>query len=76
MKVDILVMAVHPDDAELSCSGTILKQIALGKKVAIVDFTAGELGTRGTAEIRLAESQASGEILKLVAREKSMFFKF
>ena len=73
MKVDILVMAVHPDDAELSCSGTILKQIALGKKVAIVDFTAGELGTRGTAEIRLAESQASGEILKLVARENLGF---
>jgi bacillithiol biosynthesis deacetylase BshB1 len=73
MKVDILVMAVHPDDAELSCSGTILKQIALGKKVAIVDFTAGELGTRGTAEIRLAEAQASGKILKLTARENLNF---
>lgn len=73
MKVDILVMAVHPDDAELSCSGTILKQIALGKRVAIVDFTAGELGTRGTAEIRLAEAQASGKILKLTARENLNF---
>jgi bacillithiol biosynthesis deacetylase BshB1 len=73
MKVDLLVMAVHPDDAELSCSGTILKQIALGKKVALVDFTAGELGTRGTAEIRLAEAQASGKILKLAARENLNF---
>ena len=52
MKLDILVFAVHPDDAELGCSGTILKHIALGKKVGIIDFTRGELGTRGTAETR------------------------
>lgn len=69
MKVDILVLAVHPDDAELSCSGTILKQIELGKTVAIVDFTAGELGTRGTAEIRLQEAEDSKNILNLAARE-------
>ena len=79
MKVDILVFAVHPDDAELSCSGTIIKQISLGKKVALVDFTAGELGTRGTAEIRLAEAHASGKIMGLVAREnlgmRDGFFK-
>jgi N-acetylglucosamine malate deacetylase 1 len=73
MKVDILVLAVHPDDAELSCSGTIAKQIALGKKVALVDFTAGELGTRGTAEIRIKEANDSAQILKLDARENLGF---
>ena len=56
MKLDILVFAVHPDDAELGCSGTILKHIAEGKKVGIVDLTRGELGTRGSAEIRDQEA--------------------
>jgi hypothetical protein len=69
MKLDILVMAAHPDDAELSCSGTILKHIAAGKKVGIVDFTRGELGTRGTPEIRLQESTDATNILGLHARE-------
>lgn len=69
MKLDILVFAVHPDDAELGCSGTILKHIADGKKVGIVDFTRGELGTRGSAEIRDAEAAASAKILGLHARE-------
>jgi bacillithiol biosynthesis deacetylase BshB1 len=73
MKIDILVLAVHPDDAELSCSGTIAKQIQLGKKVALVDFTAGELGTRGTAKIRLKEGEDSKNILKLAARENLGF---
>ena len=79
MKLDILVLAVHPDDAELGCSGTILKHIALGKKVGIVDFTRGELGTRGTAETRDAEAADSASILGLHAREnlrfKDAFFK-
>ncbi len=69
MKLDILVMAAHPDDAELSCAGTILKHIAAGKKVGIVDFTRGELGTRGTPEIRLQESADATKILGLHARE-------
>ena len=69
MKLDILVMAAHPDDAELSCAGTILKHIASGKKVGIVDFTHGELGTRGTPEIRLQESADATKILGLHARE-------
>ena len=69
MKLDILVFAVHPDDAELGCSGTILKHIADGKKVGIVDFTRGELGTRGSAEIRDEEAAASAKILGLHARE-------
>jgi bacillithiol biosynthesis deacetylase BshB1 len=69
IKLDILVMAAHPDDAELSCSGTMLAAIAQGKKVGIVDFTRGELGTRGTAEIRLQESAAASQIMGLHARE-------
>ncbi len=69
MKLDILVFAVHPDDAELGCSGTILKHIAAGKKVGIVDLTRGELGTRGTAEIRDKEAADSARILGLHVRE-------
>lgn len=73
MKLDILVLAVHPDDAELGCSGTILKHIALGKKVGIIDFTRGELGTRGTAEIRDEEAADSARIMGLHARENLRF---
>ncbi len=69
MKLDILVIAVHPDDAELCCSGTILKHIASGKKVGIVDLTRGELGTRGTAETRDEEAAESARILGLHVRE-------
>lgn len=69
MKLDILVMAAHPDDAELAVSGTIAGAIAQGKKVGIVDFTRGELGTRGTPEIRLAESAAASLVLGIHARE-------
>ncbi|MGY4384903.1 bacillithiol biosynthesis deacetylase BshB1 [Pedobacter sp. UYP24] len=79
MKLDILVLAVHPDDAELGCSGTILKHISAGKKVGIIDFTRGELGTRGTAETRDEEATDSAKILGLHAREnlrfKDGFFK-
>lgn len=73
MKLDILVLAVHPDDAELGCSGTIAKHIALGKKVGIVDFTRGELGTRGSAEIRDEEAADSAKILGIHARENLRF---
>lgn len=73
MKLDILVMAAHPDDAELGCSGTICSSIAQGKKVGIVDFTRGELGTRGTPEMRLAESAEATKILGIHARENLGF---
>jgi bacillithiol biosynthesis deacetylase BshB1 len=73
MKLDILVLAVHPDDAELGCSGTLLRHIALGKKVGIVDFTRGELGTRGTAETRDEEAAVSAKIMGLHARENLRF---
>jgi bacillithiol biosynthesis deacetylase BshB1 len=69
MKLDILVLAAHPDDAELSCGGTILSHVAMGKKVGIVDFTRGELGTRGTVEIREQEAEASGKVLGISVRE-------
>jgi len=69
MKLDILVLPVHPDDAELGCSGTILKEVALGRKVGIVDLTRGELGTRGSAEIRDKEAAASAKILGLAMRD-------
>lgn len=68
MKLDILAIAAHPDDAELSCSGTLLAAKAQGKKTGIVDLTRGELGTRGTVDDRDSESKVSTEILGLSAR--------
>jgi len=68
MKLDILAIAAHPDDAELSCSGTLLKAYSDGKKTGIVDLSRGELGTRGSVEERDAEAKASSEILGLSAR--------
>lgn len=73
MKLDILVFAAHPDDAELGCSGTIAAHIAKGHKVGIVDFTHGEMGTRGTPELRLKEADDAAKILKLSARENLGF---
>ncbi len=61
-------MGAHPDDAELGCGGTIAKEVSFGKKVGIVDFTRGELGTRGTVESRDREAAASAAILGLSAR--------
>jgi N-acetylglucosamine malate deacetylase 1 len=69
MKIDLLAFAAHPDDAELSCSGTLLKHKALGKTVGIIDLTRGELGTRGTAETRDLEARDSAVILGLDVRE-------
>ncbi len=69
LKLDLLVITVHPDDAELGCAGTILKHIAAGKKVGIVDLTQGELGTRGTAETRREEAAKATELLGISIRE-------
>lgn len=69
MKLDILAFGAHPDDVELGCSGTIAKEISLGKKVGIIDLTRGELGTRGSVEIRNSESAKASEILGIAARE-------
>ncbi len=73
MKLDLLVVAVHPDDAELGVSGTVLKYKRVGKKVGIVDLTRGELGTRGNAETRDEEAAEAAKILKLDARENLRF---
>ena len=69
MKLDIVAFGAHPDDVELGCAGTILKEISLGKKVGIVDLTRGELGTRGSAAIRHQEATAAAEILGVTVRE-------
>ncbi|MFL9843640.1 bacillithiol biosynthesis deacetylase BshB1 [Flavobacterium rhizosphaerae] len=73
MKLDILVFGAHPDDVELSCGATIAKEISLGKKVGIIDLTRGELGTRGSAEIRDKEAARAGEILGVTLRENMRF---
>ncbi|WP_419211382.1 bacillithiol biosynthesis deacetylase BshB1 [Maribacter sp. X9] len=73
MKLDILVFGAHPDDVELGAGGTIAKEISLGKKVGIVDLTRGELGTRGSAEIRDKESAAAAKILGVSVRENLRF---
>jgi N-acetylglucosamine malate deacetylase 1 len=73
MKLDILAFAAHPDDVEMSCGATIAKYASLGKKVGIVDFTQGQMGTRGTPELRLIEATESAEILELSVRENLGF---
>lgn len=73
MKLDILAIGAHPDDVELSCSGTIAKEIAHGKKVGILDLTRGELGTRGTAKIRDQEAKDAAKILGVSMRENLEF---
>ena len=79
MKLDILVFGAHPDDVELGCSGTIIKEVQRGKKVGIIDLTRGELGTRGTAEIRNQETKKATAIIGASIREnmnfKDGFFK-
>ncbi len=69
IKLDIMAMAVHPDDAELGCSGTLMVQANKGWKTGIVDLTRGELGTRGTAETRKAEAEAATKTIGLDIRE-------
>jgi len=69
MKLDILAIGAHPDDVELSCTGTLLKHIALGKKCGIIDLTTGELGTRGNAELRLKEATAAAKITGVIIRD-------
>lgn len=69
MKLDILAFGAHPDDVELGCAGTLAKEISLGKKVGIVDLTQGELGTRGSAELRMVEAANAAEIMGVSARE-------
>ncbi|RDY61764.1 bacillithiol biosynthesis deacetylase BshB1 [Flagellimonas nanhaiensis] len=73
MKLDILVFGAHPDDAELGAGATIAKEVSKGKKVGIIDLTRGELGTRGSAEIRDQESAAAAKVLGISVRENMEF---
>lgn len=73
MKLDLLAIGAHPDDVELSCSGTLAKEISRGKKVGILDLTRGELGTRGSAEIRDQEANEAAKILGVSVRENLAF---
>ncbi|GAB3432729.1 bacillithiol biosynthesis deacetylase BshB1 [Niabella aquatica] len=79
MKLDILAIGVHPDDVELGCAGTLLKEIRNGKKAGIIDLTQGELGTRGTVATRYAEAADAARILGVSVREnlkmRDGFFK-
>lgn len=69
MPVDVLAIAAHPDDVEMTCGGTLLRLKARGKKFGIVDLTAGEMGTRGTSETRRLEAERAAEILGAEFRE-------
>lgn len=72
-KVDILAIASHPDDVELSCAGTLLLHKSLGQKIGVIDLTRGELGTRGTPETRKEEADAASKVLRLDIRENLNF---
>ena len=67
--VDILAIAAHRDDVELTCGGTLIKAVALGRKTAVIDLTAGELGTRGSAQLRGEEADKAARVMGLSARE-------
>ena len=73
MKLDILAIGAHPDDVELGCAATLAKEISLGKKVGIIDLTRGELGTRGSAEIRDKEAAIAAQLLGVQVRENLNF---
>ena len=73
MKLDILAFGAHPDDIELGCGGTLIKHISSGNKVGIIDFTTGDLGTRGSSEIRLNEAQNAANLMGLSIRENLNF---
>ena len=67
--VDVLAIAAHRDDVELTCGGALLRAVQFGRRTAVLDLTAGEMGTRGNAEIREAEAAAAAAVLGLSARE-------
>ena len=69
MKLDILAIAVHPDDVELGCAGTLMMEKLNGKSTGVIDLTRGELGTRGTAELRAEEAARAAAVMKLDVRE-------
>ena len=73
MKLDILAIGAHPDDVELSCAGTLIKETLRGKRVGVVDLTQGELGTRGNAETRTEEAHQAAKIMGIEMRQNLKF---
>ena len=67
--LDVLSIAAHPDDTELSCSGTVIKMVEAGYKVGLLDLTGGESGTRGSASVREQESRRASKVMGIVHRE-------
>src|SRR6185503_8154280 len=68
-QVDILAIAAHRDDVELTCGGALIKAATLGRKTAVIDLTAGELGTRGSAELRGEEAEKAAKVMGLESRK-------
>ena len=73
MKLDVLAFGAHPDDVELGCGGTIIKHTSNKLKVGIIDLTKGELGTRGSAEIRMKEADSASKLMNIALRENLAF---
>lgn len=73
MKLDILAFGAHPDDVEIGCAATLAKEVSLGKKVGVIDLTQGELGTRGSAELRKVEAANAAKIMGVTIRENLKF---
>jgi bacillithiol biosynthesis deacetylase BshB1 len=71
--LDLLAIAAHPDDVEQTCGGTLLRMAEAGYRTGIIDLTAGDMGTRGTPEIRVSESEDAARILKVSHRENLHF---
>ena len=69
IKLDVLAIGAHPDDVEIACAGTLLKLRSLGYRIGVLDIARGEMGTRGSAEIRAREAQASAAVLGLTVRD-------
>lgn len=71
MTVDVLAIAAHPDDVEITCGGLLIRMADLGYTTGVLDLTRGEMGTRGTPETRLKEAEAAGKIMGLSVRENA-----
>src|ERR1700712_3785071 len=71
--LDLLAIAAHPDDVEQTCGGTLLRMAEAGYRTAIIDLTAGDMGTRGSPELRVAESEAATKVLRVSRRENLHF---
>ena len=69
VRLDAMAIGAHPDDVELACGGTLLKLVSLGYRVGVLDMARGEMGTRGSGEIRAREAEAASRELKLVVRD-------